>query len=41
MGCDDFREEDFLMDEDWNETEAARSQPDHSPDFFSLMLGEE
>lgn len=28
MGCDDFREEDFLMEEDWNEMAAVRSQPD-------------
>ena len=23
MGCDDFREEDFLMEEDWNEVIAG------------------
>ena len=23
MGCDDFREEDFLMEEDWNEVLAG------------------
>lgn len=27
MGCDDFREEDFLMEEDWNEV-LAGNQPD-------------
>ena len=27
MGCDDFREVDFLMEEDWNEV-LAGNQPD-------------
>ena len=27
MGCDDFREEDFLMEDDWNEV-LAGNQPD-------------
>ena len=32
MGCDDFREEDFLMEEDWNEV-IAGNQLDR---FFSV-----